>query len=230
MTIASLTGTDTRLRDAVVRELEWDPEVDASAVGVTAKDGAVTLTGFVDTYAGKLAVERIAKRVRGTRAVANDVVVRLAVDRTDPDIAHDAIRMLRLWPSSSDAVQATVHHGHLTLTGAVDWLYQKQQAHDLVRHIRGVRGVHNHITVTPKAEPRDVRRRITRALHEHADLDARHIAVDVRGRVASLTGEVGSWAQRDAAERAAASAPGIAEVDNRLGIVPQSLEPVDDLC
>ena len=125
MTTASLTGTDVRLRDAIIRQLDWDPEVDDSAVGVAAKDGTVTLTGFIDSYAGKLAVERAVKRVRGVRAVANDIVVRVKVDRTDTDIAADAVRALKLHPGIPESIQATVHNGHVTLTGKVEWLVQR---------------------------------------------------------------------------------------------------------
>ncbi len=233
MSTASITGTDVRLRGAVVRQLDWDAEVDAAAIGVTARDGVVTLTGFIDTYVGKLAAERVAKRVRGVRAVANDIVVRLRVDRTDPDIADDAARALALHPDLADRVQAIVHAGHVTLTGSVEWLFLKDRAERAVRHIRGVGGVFNHLTVTPRSGTRDVQRRITRALHHHADLDAHHITARVENDAVTLTGSVRSWAQREAAERAAGSGPGIASVDNRLVVEPPEpyeLESPDDIC
>ena len=234
MTTASLTGTDVRLRDAIIRQLDWDPEVDDSAVGVAAKDGVVTLTGFIDSYAGKLAAERAVKRIRGVRAVANDVVVRLKVDRTDADIATDAAGALRLRPGIPESVQTVVHTGHVTLTGKVEWLVQKAHAEEAVRHILGVRGVLNHIEVSPKTTHRDVRRRIAQALHRNADVNAQHIYVAVGDdNVVILTGTVGSWSQRDAAERAAGSAPGIWNVDNRIIVEPSEpyeLEPPDDIC
>jgi osmotically-inducible protein OsmY len=216
-----------------MRQLDWDPEVDASAVGVAAKAGTVTLTGFIDTYSGKLAAERAAKRVHGVRAVANDIEVRLRLERTDADIAQDAARALELRSMIPETVQAVLHHGHLTLTGNVEWLYQKESAEMAVRHIRGVRGVLNHITVVPRAAVPDVRHRIGRALHQNADVDARHITVTVSGNTATLTGTVGTWLQRDSAERAAANSPGIAHVDNR--IVVQSLHDAktddwDEIC
>ena len=164
MTTATLTEADVRVRDAVMRQLDWDPEVDASAIGVAAKNGTVTLTGFIDSYSGKLAAERAAKRVHGVRAVANDVEVRLRLERTDPDIAQDAARALELRSTIPDGVQVVVHSGHVTLTGKVDWLFQKQSAENAVRHIRGVRGVLNHISVAPRAAVRDVRHRIVKAL------------------------------------------------------------------
>jgi osmotically-inducible protein OsmY len=233
MTTASITHTDIRLRGAVVRQLEWDPEVNASAIGVAARDGVVTLTGFIDTYTGKLAAERVVKGVRGVRAVANDIVVRLVAGRTDTDIAGDAAQALKLRPMLGDNVQVVVHNGHVTLTGSVEWLYQKDLAESAVRHVRGVVGVFNHITVNPKAGLRDVHRRIGRALHYNADIDARHIDVVVTGDVVTLSGTVGSWMQRDAAERAAGSAPGIRRVDNELLVEPaqpDELEPADEIC
>ena len=233
MTTATLTEADVRVRDAVMRQLDWDPEVDASAVGVAARNGTVTLTGSIDTYSGKLAAERAAKRVHGVRAVANDLAVRLALERTDADIAEDAVRALELRSSVPEGVQVVVRNGHITLTGKVEWLFQKASADRAVRHIRGVRGVFNDVTVAPRAAVRDVRQRIVKALHQNADVDARHIAVSVSGDTATLTGTVGTALQRDSAERAAANAPGIAHVDNR--IVVQSLHDAkmddwDEMC
>jgi osmotically-inducible protein OsmY len=233
MTTASITETDVRLRNAVVRQLDWDPEVDASAIGVSAKDGVITLTGFIDSYAGKLASERVAKRVRGVRAVANDIAVRLRIERTDADIAHEAVQALKLIPALAENVQAAVHNGHITLTGTVEWLYQRQQAETAVRHVRGVLGVFNHVTVTPKSGQRDVQRRIVGALHRNADIDARHISVTAKNDTVILKGTVSSWMQRDAVERAAGSAPGITHVDNQIVVVPaepHELEPPDEIC
>lgn len=197
MTTATLTETDVRVRDAVMRQLDWDPEVDGSAVGVAAKNGSVTLSGFIDTYVGKLAADRAAKRVHGVRAVANDIEVRLRLERTDADSAQDAVRALELRSTIPENVQAVVHHGHVTLTGKVDWLYQKESAEKAVRHLRGVRGVLNHISVVSKAAVRDVRHRIVKALHQNADVDTRHITVTVPGDTATLTGAVGTWLPRE---------------------------------
>jgi osmotically-inducible protein OsmY len=218
MSTAALTDSDARVRDSVMRQLDWEPEVDASAIGVAAKGGAVTLTGFVDTYVEKLAAERAAKRVHGVRAVANDLGVRARLDRTDADIALDASRALELRSTLPQSVQVVVHGSIVTLTGNVDWLYQKEAAARVVGHVRGVRGVINHITVTPRASAKDLRRRIVGAWHRHADLDARRLAVAVSGQTATLTGTVETWLQRDAAEQAVASAPGVLHVDNRITI------------
>jgi osmotically-inducible protein OsmY len=233
MTTAKLITHDTRLRDAVMRQLAWDPEVDESAVGVTAAQGTVTLTGSIDTYAGKLAAERAAKRVLGVRAVANDIDVRLRAERSDADIALDAARALQLLSTIPDGVQAAVHSGHVTLTGRVHWLFQKQSAERAMRHIRGVRNVINYISVSPNAVVRDVRNRIVRALHENADVDARHVHVTVDGDTATLTGTVATWLQRDSAERASAQAPGVAHVENRIVVQSKHelpTESVDEIC
>ena len=233
MTTAHLTDADVRVRNAVMRQLEWDPSFDASEVGVAAKNGTVALTGYIDTYVGKLAAERAAKRVPGVRAVANDIDVRLALERQDVDIAQDAARALELWSTVPEGVQASVHNGHITLTGRVSWLFQKQDAEESVRAIRGLRSVRNHITVTPPSVARDVRRRIIGALHQNADVDARHITVTVSGTTALLTGTVATWMQRDAAERAAANAPGIGYVDNRIAVESareHELDDIDEMC
>jgi len=233
MSTTTITGTDLRLRDAVVRQLDWDPHVDASAIGVTAKDGIVTLTGFVDSYAGKLAAERVVKHIRGVRAVANDITVRLRVERTDADVAADAARALELVPTLADRVQAAVHNGYVTLTGTVEWLYQTEQAAKAVRHLRGVLGVFNHVGVAPKSGHRDIQRRIVRALHRNADVDARRIRVSLDGDVVTLRGTVDSLMQREVAEAAAGSAPGITRVNNQLVVEPPErpdFDEADEIC
>lgn len=233
MTTASISGSDVRLRNAVVRQLDWDPEVDDSAIGVSARTGVITLTGFIDSYAGKLAAERSAKHVRGVRAVANDITVRPMVGRTDADIAQDTADALRLRPPLGDTVQAVVHRGHVTLTGTAEWLFQKQQAESVVKHVRGVLAVANHITVNPRSGQRDIQRRIVRALHRNADFEARQIDVAVSEDAVRLTGSVRSWSERDAVERAAGSAPGIRCVDNEIRVdphEPHELEPPDEIC
>jgi osmotically-inducible protein OsmY len=231
MSTTTLTNADVRVRDAVQRQLDWDPQVEASGVGVAAKSGAVTLTGYIDSYAGKLAAERAAKRVRGVRAVANDIEVRLKLARTDTDIANDVVRALELRSAIPDSIQAAVHNGHVTLTGKVDWLFQSREAEKAVRHIRGVRNVSNRITVAPRAVDQDVRHRIVQALHRNASIDARNIAVTLYGDRVVLTGNVGNWVQRESAERAAADAPGVALVENRIVVDPQTLDAVpDEIC
>jgi osmotically-inducible protein OsmY len=227
-----MTDSDISTRTAVMRQLEWDPEVDAGAIGVAAKNGAVTLTGYIDSYSGKLAAERAAKRVRGVRAVANDIEVRLKLARTDADIAADIVRALELRSTTPATIQATVHMGHVTLTGQVEWQFQSRDAEKAVRHIRGVRNVINRIKIARRAVERDVRHRIVEALHRNANIDARHITVAVSGEKAILTGNVGSWLQRESAERAAADAPGVVQVENHIMVEPRLVEEAvpDEIC
>ena len=228
MTTATLTHSDVEIRNAVLRQLEWDPEVDASAIAATAAGGVVTLTGFVDSYSAKLAAERVAKKIRGVRGIANDIQVRLKLERTDAAIAADAVRALELRGTVPSTVQAMVHHGHVTLTGSVGWLYQKFDAERAVRHIKGVRGVFNHLTVAAGSIARDVQRRIVEAMHRSAEFDARHISVSIVDGVATLQGRVTTWPQREAVEQAAARAPGVTHVVDNIVVEP--LEPVDELC
>jgi osmotically-inducible protein OsmY len=230
MSTGTLTDKDLHVRDAVLHQLEWDPQVDASAIGVTAQSGTITLTGYINSYSGKLAAERAAKRVRGVRSVANDINVRLKLERGDADIAADVTKALELGSTIPDGLQATVHRGYVTLTGTVDWMYQKHDAERAVRHVRGVHNVMNRIALAPRAVERDLRHRIVEALHRNADLDARHVRVTVTGDRATLTGTVGTWLQRDTAERAAADAPGIRVVDNRVIVEPENAPDEDEIC
>ena len=229
MTTASLSDTDIRVRDAVMRQLEWDPEVDASAIGVAARDGAVTLTGYIDSYSGKIAAERAAKRVRGVRAVANDIQVRLKLPRVDADLAADVVQALQLRSTVPETVQAVVHSGYVTLTGKVGRVMQQRDAEKAVRHVRGIRGVHNHIVVEPGAIETDVRHRIVAALHRSANLDAQQITVETGGDEVILSGSVSTWFERESAERAAADAPGVAHVQNRI-VVESRLGDLDEQC
>jgi osmotically-inducible protein OsmY len=151
MSPATLTDADVRVRDAVLEQLEWDPRVNASAVGVTASGGTVTLTGFIDSCAGKLAAERAAKRVSGVRAVANDIEVRRKLERADADIAADVTSALEESHTVPASVQASVHNGRVTLTGTVEGVFQKDAAEQVVRHLHGVRSVADYIFVAPRA-------------------------------------------------------------------------------
>src|SRR5687767_6814808 len=144
-----MTQTDVRLRDAVCRRLESDPKLDSTAIGVAASGGVITLTGFVDRYSGRLEAERVAKQVRSVRAVANELRVRLLLGRRDVDVAYDVRRALHSNPSSADNVQTVVRSGRVTLTGTVPWFFQRAQAEQAVKQIRGVDVVINRIAVGP---------------------------------------------------------------------------------
>jgi len=229
MSTATLTDKDLRVREAVTEQLDWDPAVDASGIGVSAREGAVALTGTINSYAGKLAAERAAKRVFGVRAVANDIEVKLIAGRNDADIAADASMMLRLHDEVPDTVQAAGHHGHITLTGTVESHFVQVQAEKAVRYIRGVRHVINRIAIVPKAAGRDLRKHIAKALHRNAALDAGRIEVSESDGVVTLKGAATTWLQRQAAERAAYDVPGITMVDNQIVVEPNE-EEVCEIC
>ena len=216
----TLTTPEQGIRDMVMRQLAWDPQVDATMIGVTNKDGIVTLSGYVDTYAARLAAERSARRVYGVKAVANELVVKLAEVRIDPDIAKDALHALSNRVDVPRGITVTVRDGHITLGGRVEWNYQRVSAERSVKYLRGVKGVFNNIVVSPAVSPKDVETRIIDALRRHADIDARRINVRAEGARVVLTGFVRSWNERDEAERAAWTAPGVSTVDNRVAVIP----------
>jgi osmotically-inducible protein OsmY len=214
---------DSDIRRDVEDELRWDPEIDATDIAVTVKNGVVTLTGFVRSYMQKYQAEADAKRVAGVVAVANDLEVRLpGVDeRPDPDIARDAIdRIKSELPFAWDRIRVVVKSGWVTLEGEVEWNYQRERAEDAVRRVRGVKGTTNSIEVKPQVAPSEIRRKIEEALRRAAEIDASRITVETVGSEVILRGTVRSWAERREAERAAWSAPGVAWVDNRIIISP----------
>ncbi len=221
MATATRTKTDTEIQRDVLDELKWEPSVNANEIGVAVKDGIVTLTGYVDSYFEKRAAERAAARVAGVKAVVQEIEVRLpgSSQRTDADIAQAALNALR-WDIAvpHDRVKVKVENGWVTLEGDVDWQYQKMAAARAVQNLIGVKGVSNLITVKPRVTPTDVKAKIEDSFKRQAEIDASNIKVDVQGSKVTLSGTVRSWAERDAAWRAAWAASGITEVVDKLTV------------
>jgi osmotically-inducible protein OsmY len=212
---------DMKLRQNVLDELEWEPSLDAAHIGVAAREGVVTLTGHVASFADKLAAERAAWRVAGVRAVAQEIEVRLPSDRksSDEEIAARALRMLE-WDVAvpHERITVKVDHGLVTLSGEVEWGYQRDEAEDDVRRLNGVKGVINSIKVKPSVAAVDVQAQIRRAFERSAELEADHITVAVENGKVVLGGKVSAWIERELAERAAWAAPGVTGVDNQIVI------------
>jgi osmotically-inducible protein OsmY len=214
---------DTRLQHNVLAELEWEPSIDASKIGVTAKAGVVTLTGWVATYVDKMTAERVAKRVYGVKAVANDVEVKVvgSAERNDGDIAAAALNALT-WHARvpDDRIKVTVRRGLVTLEGDVDWGYQRDAAEQSLRNLRGVKGIVNHVKVRSRLKAGDVKNKIEAAFKRNAEIDARRIGVEARDGKVVLQGNVRSWTEHDEAQRAAWAAPGVTAVENRITVTP----------
>ena len=214
--------SDKQLHQNVLEALQWDPSIREHEIALAVKDGVVTLSGFVDSYAEKYTTERIVEKVSGVKAIAEELKVRLpaSTQRNDTDIAHEVVNALR-WNIQvpDEKLTSKVENGWVTLEGNVDWYYQSDAAERAVRYLTGVRGVTNLLRIRPKqASPFEVSEKIRSALKRNAELDADRIAVKTENGQVTLEGTVRSFAERRDAERAAWSAPGVMAVDDRITV------------
>ena len=211
--------TDKQLRDRVLDELDWEPSIHAADIAVTVEDGVVTLAGHVPTYAQKMAAETVAGRVRGVKAIVQKIEVRPDRNDWDEGIARRCLNVLD-WDVTipRNAVQVKVSRGCVTLVGQVEWEYQRRAAEGAVRRLAGVVSLNNQITLKPGAQPADLKRRIEEALERNAELDAARIRVGVTGGKVILEGQVKARFERDIAEQAAWSAPGVRAVEDHLSV------------
>src|ERR1700738_1663960 len=216
---------DSEIKRDVEDELRWQPNVDSTDIAVAVKNGVVTLTGFVRSYAEKFTAERAVKRVTEVVGVANDLEVRLPQtdERPDPEIAREVVANLKIWlPSSWEHIKAVVKNGWVTLEGEVEWNYQRDYAERAVRWIQGVNGGSNLIRLHPRVapSPTEIKQKIEEGFRRSALIDANRVTVETSGGEVVLRGNVRSWAEREEAERAAWLAPGVIRVDNRIVVSP----------
>ena len=214
---------DSELRRKVITELDWDPSIDNSAIGVAVKDGVVTLSGSVVSFSQKKDAERATKRVAGVKAVAEDLKIKLpgAAERGDADIAQSVLSSLRFHVEvPHEHIQVTVEDGWVTLDGEVEWQYQKTAAENAIKYLMGMKGFTNTIRIKPRVSASDVKSKIESALARRAQLDANRINVEAADGKVTLRGSVHSWDERTQAEQAAWAAPGVSRVENYVLVSP----------
>jgi osmotically-inducible protein OsmY len=201
-----------------MESLRWEPSLTISDICVATHDGVVTLSGTVPTYAEKRIAERATRRVEGVKGIAEEIEVNPGRmhQHNESEIAEAVVNSLRWHVWVPNCVQATVDDGWVTLTGSVTWDFQRNAAADAIDHLSGVIGVTNKIVITPSVKPNVIKDAIERALKRNAEIDAEHITVSAEGGDVTLTGQIGTWGQREEAMAAAWNAPGVTSVDNKL--------------
>lgn len=213
---------DKDIKKDLESELKWDPDINATDVGVTVKKGVVSLTGYVPFYMQKYEAEKAAKRVKGVLGIANDIEVHLpsSHQKTDPELARSAIEAISTeLPSSYERFKVIANEGWLTLEGDVEWQYQRNRAEVATRKLHGVRGVINRVVLKPCVAPVEIKTKIESAFKRSAEVDAQHINVTANGGEVSLAGTVSSWSEKQEAERTAWRAPGVVRVHNHINII-----------
>jgi osmotically-inducible protein OsmY len=215
---------DLEIQQDVINQLKWQPFIRTSDIGVFVKNGVVTLTGQVDSYAQKIAAEKAAKKVFGVRAIAEDIQIGVSPSyrKSDTEIAESVVNAIK-WHSAvpEDRITVKVEDGVVILNGEVDWEYQRQSAYKAIAGLLGVKRVINNVSLKPKITASDVSSRISEALHRSATVDAEKITVEVVGNKAILHGRVRSYAEKEDAEDAAWCAPGISTVESHLELIPE---------
>ena len=213
--------TDAEIQKNVMEELKWEPLLNPAEIGVAVVNGVVTLTGYVGSYALKIAAEKATWRVKGVKAVAQEVEVRFfsAEKQPDHEVAENIVNTLK-WHTTipDDLIKVKVTDGWVYLEGEVDWNFQKEAVFNAIRFLKGVKGVSNHITIRPRINVAVVKDSIRKALERNADFEASNIKVDTFGNKVVLKGTVRSWGEKNSAERAAWSAPGVTAVEDLMVI------------
>ena len=211
--------TDAQIKQDVLDELVFEPNIDETQIGVIVEDGVVTLTGFVDAYPKKAAAEKVAKGVAGVKALAEDIQVKYGDNykKTDKEIAKAAVNALE-WNASvpKEKVMLKVDNGYIYLTGELPWDYQRNAAKRTLQNLLGVKEVINNIEIGPKVEPHNIEGQITKAFERSADLEAKGIRVQADGHTVQLKGKVHSMKEKELAEKAAYKAPGVFQVQNDI--------------
>ncbi len=214
--------TDLEIKNDVLEELAWQPNINETQIGVVVEKGVVTLTGFVDDYSKKSAAEKAVKKVKGVKAVAEDIEVKYgsAYQKTDKEIAKAVVNTFE-WNTAvpEKDIKIKVDAGWVWLSGEVQWEYQKNAAKRVVERLYGVKGVINNIDIKQVVEPRELKEKITKAFERLADIDAHNISVDVDGNTVKLRGKVHSISEKDEARRTAYYAPGVYKVENELEVI-----------